>query len=125
MAWTFNLHVLFFIILYKFIISLNHVWEIRFITTNLWRFFMYNLKNDLINKLKERVDYEITDISFLDDSDNTEIFIDDAIHQEVASLGLDYEDEYEFLDEYEDDIKEQIRNYMYEKSQKHKEDDLI
>ncbi|HHX71272.1 MAG: hypothetical protein WAO56_09805 [Miniphocaeibacter sp.] len=86
---------------------------------------MYNLKNDLINKLKERVDYEITDISFLDDSDNTEIFIDDAIHQEVASLGLDYEDEYEFLDEYEDDIKEQIRNYMYEKSQKHKEDDLI
>ncbi|QQK07138.1 hypothetical protein [Miniphocaeibacter halophilus] len=86
---------------------------------------MYNLKNDLINKLKERVDYEITDISFIDDSENTENFINTAIQQEVASLGLDYEDEYEFLDEHEDDIKEQIRNYMYEKSQKYTDDGLL
>lgn len=76
---------------------------------------MINLKNDLIVKIKSEIDDEFKSGNFIDDSDYIDEFLDSIIRDEISNLGLDYEEEMEFKDEYEDEIEEVSRIYLNEK----------
>ena len=76
---------------------------------------MIDLKNDILNKVKLILDEKFDEMGLVDENTNIYEIVDRYINDEVAALGLDYDDEEEFLNEYKDEIIDELTIYINNK----------